>query len=88
MIASISRKFDSGVGFSKGCAEFAFANPPPLVPSSLIASCEAIGPIGRVCVRVVRFSRTGLPAASFTGLPAASVFGCWYATVSSVVTSL
>ena len=76
MIANISRKLDNGVGFSYGCAEFAFRKPPPLVPSSLIASCEAIGPMGRVCFWVVRFSRTGLPAASFTGLPAASTFGC------------
>ena len=76
-MASISRKFDRGVGFSYGCAELAFVKPPPLVPSSLIASCEAIGPMGSVCVWVVRFSSTGLPAASLSGLPAASVFGAW-----------
>ncbi len=49
-IASISSKFVSGVGFSYGCAEFALKKPPPLVPSSLMASCEAMGPIGSVCV--------------------------------------
>jgi len=35
---SISKNFDSGVGFSNGCALFALKKPPPLVPSSLIAS--------------------------------------------------
>ena len=33
----------NAVGFSNGCAEFAFAIPPPFVPSSLIASWLAIG---------------------------------------------
>src|SRR5271166_1569528 len=41
---NISRKFVNGVGFSKGCALFALKKPPPLVPSSLIISCEAVGP--------------------------------------------
>ena len=36
----------SAVGFSNGCDELALKNPPPLVPSILIASCEATGPIG------------------------------------------
>ena len=58
------------VGFSYGCAEFALKKPPPLVPSSLIASWEATGPIGSVCVWVVTVSVTALPAASLTGLPA------------------
>ena len=40
----------SAVGFSNGCAEFALKNPPPLVPSCLIASCEATGPPGRLWV--------------------------------------
>ena len=34
------------VGFSNGCAELALKKPPPLVPSSLIASWEATGPPG------------------------------------------
>ena len=32
------RKSVSGVGFSKGCAEFALKKPPPFVPNSLMAS--------------------------------------------------
>ena len=43
------RKFDSGVGFSNGCAEFALKNPPPFVPSCLIAIWLAAGPSGTVC---------------------------------------
>ncbi len=76
-MASISRKFASGVGFSYGWAELALKKPPPLVPSCLMASWEAIGPIGSVWYGAWRFSITGLPVASFSGLPAASVFGCW-----------
>ena len=49
-IERISRKFESGVGFSKGCALLALKNPPPLVPSILMASCEATGPWPMVCV--------------------------------------
>ncbi|SKY82150.1 Uncharacterised protein [Mycobacteroides abscessus subsp. abscessus] len=37
-IARISTTLLNGVGFSNGCAEFADSVPPPLVPSSLIAS--------------------------------------------------
>ena len=47
---SISRRFVAGVGFSNGWAEFALKKPPPFVPSSLIASCEATGPSGTACV--------------------------------------
>ncbi len=32
------------MGFSNGCAELALKKPPPLVPSCLIASCDATGP--------------------------------------------
>ena len=46
---TIWRKLVPGVGFSYGCAEFALKNPPPLVPSSLIASCEATGPWAIFC---------------------------------------
>ncbi len=43
-------KFVSGVGFSNGCALFALKKPPPLVPSILIASCEAVGPMASTCL--------------------------------------
>ncbi len=36
-------------GFSNGCAELALNQPPPLVPSSLIASWNATGPSAMVC---------------------------------------
>ena len=39
------------VGFSNGCAELALNGPPPLVPSSLIASWLANGPPGIVLRR-------------------------------------
>ncbi len=37
-------KFESWVGFSNGIAELTLKKPPPLVPSCLIATCEATGP--------------------------------------------
>ena len=46
-MAIISRKLLNGVGFSKGWAEFTPKNPPPLLPSCLIAICDAAGPMGR-----------------------------------------
>ncbi len=49
-MSTISRKFVSGVGFSNGCALLALKKPPPLVPSSLMISCDATGPIARVCL--------------------------------------
>ena len=42
-IARISTTLLNGVGFSNGCAELAAKIPPPLVPSSLIASWDATG---------------------------------------------
>ena len=48
-MAKISSQFVSGVGFSNGWEELALKNPPPLVPSSLIASCDAIGPRSMAC---------------------------------------
>ena len=61
-IESIWRKFESGVGFSNGCAAFAFTYPPPFVPSILIATCEAIGPCTMVWVSIFWSSITGLPS--------------------------
>ena len=43
-IASISTKFVSPFGFSNGNVELTLKKPPPLVPSSLMISCEATGP--------------------------------------------
>ncbi len=43
-------KLESGVGFSKGCAALALTKPPPLVPSILMAICEAMGPSTMLCV--------------------------------------
>ena len=62
-----SRKFDSGVGFSNGCAEFTLKKPPPLVPSCLIAICDAAGPSA---MRLL--GRPRLPSASVVGLRAAA----------------
>ena len=44
MIDSTSTKFESVVAFSNGIAELTLKKPPPLVPSCLIAICEATGP--------------------------------------------
>ena len=49
-IRNIERKFVSGFGFSKGWAAFALKKPPPFVPSCLMTSCEATGPIAIVCL--------------------------------------
>ena len=76
-IASICRKLVSGVGFSNGCAELALKKPPPLVPSILIASCDATGPMASVCVGAVTSSITGSPLSSFSGWPSAPILGCW-----------
>ncbi|EXI73856.1 MAG: hypothetical protein AW07_01992 [Candidatus Accumulibacter sp. SK-11] len=65
----------------------ALKKPPPLVPSILIASCEATGPIARVWVVVDAASVTGLPCSSFRTWPSASSFGVWYVVTSSVRTS-
>ncbi len=40
----ISKISVNGFGFSNGCAELALKKPPPLLPSSLMTSCEATGP--------------------------------------------
>ncbi len=76
-IESIWKKFVSAVGFSYGCAELALKKPPPLVPSILIASCEATGPIASVCLSVFMSSITGAPLASFSGWPSGPFLGCW-----------
>ncbi len=45
----ISSQFVHTVAFSNGCDELALKKPPPLVPSSLIASWLATGPPVSVC---------------------------------------
>ena len=47
-ISSSSTKLVRPFGFSNGIALLTLKKPPPLVPSSLIASCEATGPRARV----------------------------------------
>src|SRR5262249_54012535 len=49
-IEIICTKFESAVGFSNGCAALALKKPPPLVPSILMAICEATGPTAMVCL--------------------------------------
>ena len=44
MIDSSSTKFVNAVAFSNGMAELTLKKPPPLVPSCLIATCDATGP--------------------------------------------
>ena len=62
----------------KGCAELTLKKPPPLVPSCLMAICDAAGPTAITCSLCVAFSVTGLPLASLTGWPAASSLGLSY----------
>jgi hypothetical protein len=50
---NICKKFESGVGFSNGCALLVLKKPPPLVPSILMASCEATGPCAMLWVVTV-----------------------------------
>ena len=49
--ASISTRLVNPVGFSNGWAELTLKKPPPLVPSILIASWEATGPIAMLLGR-------------------------------------
>ena len=54
----ISTQFVHVVGFSNGCAELALKKPPPLVPSSLMASWLATGPPVMVCCAPARVLTT------------------------------
>ncbi len=49
-------KLVSPVGFSKGCAPFTLKKPPPLVPSSLMASMKPTGPTAMVWLTPFRAS--------------------------------
>ncbi len=62
-------KFESGVAFSKGCAELTLKKPPPFVPSCLIMICEAAGPTAMTCSVNLVFLVLGWPFSSRTGLP-------------------
>ena len=48
-IDTVWMRFDSGVGFSSGTAEFGPYQPPPLVPSCFTATIGATGPTGITC---------------------------------------
>ena len=54
----ISTQLVHAVGFSNGCAELALKKPPPLVPSSLMASWLATGPPVMVCCPPTRVLTT------------------------------
>ena len=45
-MASISKTLENGVGFSSGTPLFGPYQPPPLLPSCLIATIGATGPKG------------------------------------------
>ena len=60
------------LGFSNGWAELAFMKPPPLVPSSLIASWLAIGPIEIVCLTPSSVVASTEPC-SVCGTPSATI---------------
>ena len=71
-IASVCRKFDSGVGFSSGTVLFGPYQPPPLLPSCLIATIGATGPSGIFCSLNSAVASTGVatgPACSVAGTP-------------------
>ena len=51
----------SPFGFESGWAEFAFQNPPPLLPSILMASWLALGPPGMTWVLCSRVFTTSNP---------------------------
>ena len=74
----ISRMFESGFGFSKGCAELALKMPPPLVPSSLIDSWEAVGASAMV---------DGRPSGPMTSTPARRLITTPMATRATAATA-
>ena len=85
---SISSRLAKAVGFSKGWAELVLKKPPPLVPSSLMESCDATGPMARTWVSEVLVSSTGSPFLSSTISPFRSLAGSCQIWVSMVWTSL
>ena len=69
--AQISRMLVQALGFSNGCAELALKKPPPLVPSSLMISWLATGPIEMVCFAPSSVVASTEPA-SVCGTPSAT----------------
>ena len=69
--AQISRMLVQALGFSNGCAELALKKPPPLVPSSLMISWLAIGPMEIVCLAPSSVVASTAPA-SVCGMPSAT----------------
>ena len=59
-MAIISNRLLSGVGFSSGTALFGPYQPPPLVPSCLIATIAATGPTGIVCSAMPALASIGV----------------------------
>lgn len=66
--AIFARTFDQKVGFSNGCVQLGPKNPPPFVPSCLIATNAATGPREIVCVAPSRVVATAAPS-SVIGIP-------------------
>src|SRR5579859_7502745 len=76
-ISSICTRPENAVGFSNGCAELALKKPPPSPLNSLIASCEATGPIAISCLP---------PSSVFASIGAESVCGTPCQTKNSAAT--
>src|SRR5580658_2039717 len=83
MMASNSRKFVRGVGFSNGCALFTLYQPPPLVKSCLMDSSAATGPTGMAWVFTAAFTITGWLV--MMGAPLASSCGTSTITATPLV---
>ena len=69
--AQISRMLVQALGFSNGCAALALKKPPPLVPSSLMISWLATGPIEMTCFAPSSVVASTAPA-SVCGIPKAT----------------
>ena len=70
--ASVSSRLENGVGFSSGTALFGPYQPPPLVPSCLMATIGATGPSGIFCSAICAEASTGVatgPPCSVAGTP-------------------
>ncbi len=70
-ISRMDSRLVSPVGFSNGSAPLALKNPPPLVPSCLMTSCEATGPRGMTWLTPFSASCTVTGPASVCSAPCA-----------------